>query len=146
MKFWIDLDKLRRGDGCLAFFYPATHRAAIERALQVQEPAKFKFMFGVERKRKPRTTGYKSQCAHLHGHLAQIANALGYTLGEIKQVMKEDMADWPRRFVKVGNVTKTAYMSESDADTVLEAKAIEWCHMRAAEDGIPLIESDGKVI
>ena len=90
----------------------------------------------VERKKKPRTTGPKSQQAHLHGHLSQIADYTGFYLSEIKEVMKEDIPEWPRKII----MGRTVYMSEADADTILESKAIEWCHVKAAFLGIILKE------
>jgi hypothetical protein len=90
---------------------------------------------------RPRTVGKFSQSAHLHGHLQQIARHTGYTLGEIKEVMKEDMVDWPRHEVKLGGVIRLVPISEADADTVSEAAAIEWTHVKAAELGVRLVEA-----
>jgi len=138
--FYVDLDKVRVGLDRLEIFLPSSVNAMIERRIAGVDQARYKFVFDVERKRKPRTTGPKSQQAHLHGHLSQIADSLGYHMSELKEAMKEDLPDWPRKTV----LGKTVYMSESDADTVLESKAIEWCHVRAAEFGIRLIEGDGE--
>jgi hypothetical protein len=89
---------------------------------------------------RPRTTGPKSQCNHLHGHLQLLAQETGYTMGEMKDVMKEDCPFWPQKVVRVGKRTQTVYASEADVDTETEAAAIEWCHVRAAELGIVLRE------
>lgn len=89
---------------------------------------------------KPRSTGKHSQSAHLHGHLRQIADYCGYHLSEIKDVLKEDLSSWPTRTVRIGQTTQDVPISEADASTVVESAAIEWCHQRAAELGIPLIE------
>ncbi len=70
-----------------------------------------------------------------------IARHTGYTLGEIKEVMKEDMGDWPRREVKLGGVVRLVPVSEADVDMVTESKAIEWCHVKATELGIRLVEA-----
>ena len=94
----------------------------------------------LETPRKPRTTGPGSQSNHLHGHLQQLAEHTGYTMGEIKDVMKADLPGWPSHTVMLGARAHRVYMSEADADTVLEASAIEWTHMRAAEMGIVLLE------
>ena len=95
----------------------------------------------LETPKKPRTTGPRSQSAHLHGHLQSLALFTGYSMEEVKAVMKRDMPEWPVNIVKIGKVTHYDYGSEADADTVLEAKAIEWCHMRAAEINCPLVEA-----
>jgi hypothetical protein len=94
----------------------------------------------LESPRKPRTTGPGSQSAHLHGHLQQLAEYTGYTMGEIKEAMKEDLLDWPSHEVVLGGRRHRIYSSEADADTVLESKAVEWTHVRAAEMGITLVE------
>ena len=87
-----------------------------------------------------RSTGPRSQSAHLHGHLQQIATECGYHMGEIKDVMKEDLASWPVRCIKVGSTIQSVPISESDATPAEESDAIEWCHQRAAELGIVLRE------
>lgn len=89
---------------------------------------------------KPRSTGPFSQSAHLHGHLQQIGRELGYSMGEIKDVMKHDCLEWPRRTVVFKGITYLVPISESEATTIIESAAIEWCHMRAAEFGIRLVE------
>lgn len=90
--------------------------------------------------RRPRTTGPESQSNHLHGHLQLLAQETGYTMTEMKQVMKEDCPFWPQKAVRVGTRVQTVYLSEADATVDVEAMAIEWCHMRAAELGIVLKE------
>jgi hypothetical protein len=97
-------------------------------------------------KGKPRTTGPFSQSAHLHGHLQQIGKELGYSLNEIKAVMKEDCIDWPRHQVVFHGKVYMVPDSEADATTITESAAIEWCHVRAAELGIELIESTQEAI
>lgn len=140
--FFVSLDRLvldvqRRG-----ILLPAEAWRLFCDKLERIEPCqrgKWKLVFDIHRKMKPRTSGPKSQQAHLHGHLSTIAESLGYYMSEIKEAMKADLTSWPRRIV----MGQTIYMSEADADTVLEAKAIEWCHVKAAEFGIRLIE-DGE--
>lgn len=134
--FYVDLSKLTYKQGVLTVFLPPAIHDMFSRKLAVQEPEKYKLVFDVERKKKPRTTGPKSQQAHLHGHLSQIADYTGYYLSEVKEAMKEDIPEWPRKTV----MGHTIYMSEADADTVLESKAIEWCHVKAAFLGIILKE------
>ena len=140
--FYVDLSKLTYKQGVLTVFLPPAIHDMFSRKLAVQEPEKYKLVFDVERKKKPRTTGPKgpdgkgSQQYHLYGHLQQIADYTGFYLSEIKEAMKEDIPEWPRKFV----MGKPVYMSEADADTILESKAIEWCHVKAAFLGIMLKE------
>lgn len=89
---------------------------------------------------RARTTGKWSQSAHLHGHLQQLGKELGYSLGEMKAVMKEDCVDWPRKPVAFHGKSYMVPLSESELDTVEESAAIEWTHMRAAELSITLRE------
>lgn len=89
---------------------------------------------------RPRSTGPHSQSAHLHGHLQTLAQFCGYSLGEMKDVMKADNAFWPHHEVKVGSVVRVVPISEADMNSVDESLAIEWCHMRAAEVGCVLQE------
>jgi hypothetical protein len=134
--FYVNLSNLTYKDNTLTVFLPPAIHDMFSRKLAVEEPEKYKFVFDVERKKKPRTTGPKSQQAHLYGHLSQIADYTGFYLSEIKEVMKEDIPEWPRKVI----MGRTVYMSEADADTILESKAIEWCHVKAAFLGIILKE------
>ena len=61
-------------------------------------------------------------------------------MNEIKQVMKEDLPEWPRKEVIFHGKAYMVPISESEVNTVTESAAIEWTHMRAAELGIRLIE------
>ena len=90
--------------------------------------------------RKPRSTGPGSQCSHLHGHLQQLAQALGLTMTEVKDFMKRDCPWWPSHEITIGKRTERVYMSESDVESATEAKAISWCHQAALDCGIILRE------
>ena len=97
--------------------------------------------FYIELPHKPRTTGPGSQSAHLHGHLKQLAEHYGtLSLEEMKQLMKWDNITWPRKRVRIHGREVEIPISEADADTKVESDAIEWCHQRASEEGITLIE------
>jgi hypothetical protein len=89
---------------------------------------------------RPRSTGKYSQSAHLHGHLQQLAQHCGYSMGELKDAMKEDCAFWPYHEVVLGSTVHMVPISEADATVEVESQAIEWVHMRAAEVGCPLRE------
>jgi hypothetical protein len=58
-------------------------------------------------------------------------------MSEMKAAMKEDCPEWPRVMI----LGKSVPISEADATSVVEAAAIEWCHVRAAEYNIKLVES-----
>jgi predicted DNA-binding transcriptional regulator AlpA len=68
--------------------------------------------------------------------LQQLAEHTGYSMSELKEVMKADLSDWPH----VERFGRMVAVSEADVDTAVEAAAIEWCHMRAAELGVVLRE------
>lgn len=89
---------------------------------------------------KPRTTGPDSQSAHLHGHLQQLAMETGHTMQELKEFMKADLPQWPTHVIKLNGKTQIIYESEAAVNTAIEAAAIEWCHIQAADLGIRLIE------
>ena len=91
---------------------------------------------------RPRSTGRGSQSAHLHGHLQTIARHYGtVSMEDVKQLMKWDCIEWPRKMVRVGSASLFVPIGERDADTVAESAAIEWCHVKAAEEGIILVEA-----
>jgi hypothetical protein len=140
--FFTELKSVSLEVNMLLVHLPVSIVDAVANKLQVEEPEKYKLTFSIEKKKKPRTTGPKSQQAHLHGHLQQIADYCGYYMSEIKEAMKEDISDWPRKIIDVGDTRRTIYMSEADADTVLESKAIEWTHVKASELGIILYEGE----
>ena len=93
-----------------------------------------------QRLQRLRSTGRGSQSAHLHGHLRQIAEHCGYTLGEMKEVMKADCPAWRHRDVVIGGRHVMVPESEADASVEEESAAIEWCHYVAAELGVVLRE------
>jgi len=96
---------------------------------------------GISRWYKARTTGPRSGSAHLHGHFRQIAEFMGeYSLEAVKAYAKEDCPEWPRVDVTIGGKTRMVPISEADADTVAESALIEWCHFKASDMGIVLIE------
>jgi hypothetical protein len=61
-------------------------------------------------------------------------------MNEIKEVMKADCPGWEWEEVRVGKTAKMRPISESRATPAMEAAAIDWTHMRAAELGIILVE------
>jgi hypothetical protein len=96
---------------------------------------------------KPRTAGPKKKNADdpvyqsnmLHGFLSQLAVHFGMTMMEIKVAMKADVAEWPIEFVVTRTGRRLIRMtSEADVSTAVEARAIDWCIMIAAEEGLVL--------
>lgn len=96
----------------------------------------------LDRPRKPRTTGPKSQNAHLRGHEQTIAEFTGYALWEVHDIVKANTKGWPQHPVSLGALSKMEYASEADIDTVVCAEAIETCHKIAHEIGCTLIEEE----
>jgi hypothetical protein len=90
------------------------------------------------RKQKPDDPGYQSN--HLHGHLQQLAIHFGYTMGEMKEIMKDDVPEWTVEPRRIGKRVKLRPVSEADVSTAVEARAIEWTHLIAAEEGLVLRE------
>ena len=88
------------------------------------------------RKQKPDDPVYQSNM--LHGFLSQLAIHYGYTMGEMKEIMKDDVPEWPVEPRRVGKRMKLRPASEADVSTIIEAKAIEWCRMIAGEEGLVL--------
>lgn len=99
---------------------------------------------------RPRTHGPKKtnpgdpgfQSNHLHGHLSQLAIHYGYTMQELKEIMKDDVPEWPVEQRRIGHRVKMRPVSEADVSIEVESKAIEWCHMIAGEEGVVLEEGD----
>jgi hypothetical protein len=65
----------------------------------------------------------------------------GYSMNEIKEVMKADCPGWEWEEVRVGKTVKMRPISESRATPAMESAAIAWCHMRAADLNIILAEA-----
>lgn len=133
-------------DGDLLVTIPAAFRYSIRQVVGkcIQKHNGFA-KISIDTPFKPRTFGPGSQSAHLHGHLQQLAVHFGYTLGEMKDVMKDDVAEWPREERKLGKRRVLRPVSEADVSTAVESRAIEWTHMIAGEEGLVLVEGkEGK--
>jgi hypothetical protein len=63
------------------------------------------------KKQKPCDLGYQSN--HLHGHLSQLAIHFSYTMGEMKEIMKDDVPEWPTEPRTIGKRVKVRPVSES---------------------------------
>lgn len=96
--------------------------------------------FTVDTPKRPRTTGYKSQNHHLRGHEQQIAKALGLTLTEVHETIKNELADWPEKQINGPRGERFVKLSEAEISTEVCAAAIELCHAWAAHTGVTLIE------
>jgi hypothetical protein len=84
------------------------------------------------RKQKPDDPVYQSNM--LHGFLSQLAIHFGYTIGEMKEIMKDDVPEWPVEKRRIGKRVRLRPVSEADVSTAVEAKAIDWCIMIAGEE------------
>lgn len=88
---------------------------------------------------KPRTTGWKSQNAHIAGHETQISLETGCSFEAVRMRMKQLCPGWPHEILPDGTSWP---QSEAQADTVQAAALIETIHAFAAEYQIVLIEGD----
>jgi hypothetical protein len=87
---------------------------------------------------KSRTTGWKSQNAHINGHVQQIAEETGNDFDTVKVYGKTEAigAGWP--YDLIGDIVVP--WSEARVDTVQAAILIDTLHRLAAEYGINLVE------
>jgi hypothetical protein len=91
---------------------------------------------------RPRSTGWKSQNAHLHGHIRQLCEPTGYTMSEMKQIIKEDTPSWPVEYKEFRGKRRAVYASEADISMEVASEAIEICHVVAADLGVRLQEGE----
>jgi hypothetical protein len=103
---------------------------------------------------KPRTTGYRSENSHTHGHYADIAEQLSnddvtYTpdeIGRALKIMAMKEGFWEAKKDVFGGavmnpITKALEpMSEADSSTAQSAKLIEYIHYWAAMNQLWLTE------
>lgn len=142
--------KFRMDDGSeLHAEIPEAHRVAVRLMLERCRQNKNSYIkISLDVPFRPRTSGPKKvspedpgyQSNHLHGHLAQLAIHYGYTKQEMKEIMKDDVPEWPMEKRRIGHRVKLRPVSEADVSVEVESKAIEWCHMIAMEEEIALVE------
>ncbi len=92
----------------------------------------------IDRPRKARTTGERSQNTHINGHLQQIAIETGNDFDTVKLYCKEQAVSEGYPFDEFGG--KMIPYSETRIDTVQAGVLIETIHRLAAELGIVLVE------
>ena len=100
----------------------------------------------LDRPFKPRTHGPRKVKADdptyqnnmLNGFLSQLAIHFGYTKTEMKEIMKDDVPEWPTEPRRIGKRVKLRPVSEADVSTEVCAKGIDWCIMIAGEEGLVL--------
>lgn len=104
--------------------------------------------------RKKRSTGYRSQNSHTHGHYEDIAEQLSsddvqYSPDEIGRALKlmaMKSGEWPAKRDRKGKtiidpITKALEpMSEADATAAESARLIEFIHFWADSNGLWLTE------
>ena len=93
----------------------------------------------LDKPRRPRTTGERSQNHHLNGHIQQIAEHTGDSFDDVKRhIKREAIADgYPYRTTSFGDVEP---QSEADASTVECALLIETAHRIASDMEVMLNE------
>jgi len=131
----------RQGRVCITT--PETWREAV-RVLLMNCEAKYKATVGMKlfEPFRLRSTGWKSQNHHLHGHIRQLCETTGYTMGELKQIVKEETPSWPVTFPEFRGKRRTVYASEADVSIEVESEAIEITHRIAFDLGVRLIEEE----
>ena len=89
---------------------------------------------------RSRSTGWKSQNHHIHGHEIQIARELGQDQGTIHEYMKREAiaAGYPYDILN----DQVFPWSETRIDTLQASILIDTIHRFAAEYGINLIEEE----
>jgi hypothetical protein len=87
---------------------------------------------------KSRTTGWKSQNAHINGHIQQIAEQTGNDFETVKVYCKTEAIGAGYPFDLLGDIVIP--WSEARIDTVQAAILIDVIHRLAAEYGVRLIE------
>jgi hypothetical protein len=116
----------------------AAHKPGDSVTITFTDKRSFKRRTAGPKKVNPNDPGYQSN--HLHGHLSQLAIHFSYTMGEMKEIMKDDVPEWPVEPRTIGKRVKIRPVSEANVSVEVESKAIEWCHMIAGEEGITLKE------
>jgi len=99
---------------------------------------------------KKRTTGYRSQSAHFHGHCQTICEDTGNDMNDVKLFLKRRAVrrGYPLQKTETGDIRLSIVdgeplpQSESEADTIQEGYLIEEAHQLAAEYSVFLIEYD----
>jgi hypothetical protein len=88
---------------------------------------------------KPRSTGKHSQGNHFNGHVAQLANELGYGFFTMKMYVKRQAIalGWP---YETGPDGAEEPYSETDVSSEEINAGIEMCHILATQAGINLVE------
>jgi hypothetical protein len=103
-------------------------------------------MIKISKPHRPRTTGPRSQSAHFHGHVKDIAtqSAGKYSPAQVKQIMKglSMMEGFPSITGKFKNRRFRIPISEADASTIDEKLLIDITHQFADENNFWLIEYD----
>ena len=120
---------------------PAEYRAALDWELSLLKTGQVYCKLG--KPKRPRSTGAGSQSAHFHGHCMSIAIGTGNSFDDVKMALKMLAMDegYPGKIVNGIQIPQ----SEADASVEDERILIEVAHRVAAEEGIPLIESDPEI-
>ena len=113
--------------------------AVLARATAVQKSRQV--YVKLDKPRKPRTTGYRSQNKHVNGHVMQIARHTGDSFDDVKMHIKREAlaAGYPSHTDSFGNVVP---QSEAYCDTREAGILIETAHRVASFLGVALKEYD----
>ena len=100
------------------------------------------YVLELKRWYKPRTTGKKSQCNHINGHVRQISMMTGNDYYTVKHIMKKGAFSMGYPFDTDPNDGEEIPWSEARIDTNQAAILIKSIHQFADENGFKLIEGD----
>jgi hypothetical protein len=142
-----------KDSGIVSFEIPLSRKAEYAELIKKGQPVD-RFDLRIEIPRKRRSTGFRSQNSHSHGHYADIAEQLStadvdYSPDEIARALKlmaMKEGYWPPKMNRQGEalvdpITKALEpMSESDADTAQAGQLIEFIHQWADTNGLWLTE------
>jgi hypothetical protein len=137
--FYVNLSNLTYKENTLTVLLPPSIHDMLSRKLAVEEPEKYKFVFDVERKKKPRTTGERSQNHRINGHIQVICMENGEDFYFMKEWLKYKAIRRGYPFDTAPDGTVIPW-SESRIDTVQAGYLCDEINQFAAERGIILPE------
>ena len=137
--FFTELKSVSLEVNMLLVHLPVSIVDAVANKLQVEEPEKYKMTFSIEKKRKPRTTGKRSQNHRINGHIQVICKDNGEDFYFMKEWLKYKAIRRGYPFDTAPDGTVIPW-SESRIDTIQAGYLCDEINQFAAERGILLPE------
>lgn len=134
--------------GTVCFAIPPSRRFEYEALVKKGQP-KDLYDVVISTPRLIRSTGYRSQNAHLNGHVGQISHETGQDFEAVKLYAKRAAIPQglPLKTKPNGDILLSIVdgqpvpISETEMDTVQCGWVIDACHVLASELGIALVEN-----